>query len=104
MGYERLFQPRLLFLHNRFQRHSCRRARAGLLATSLTPGRVAFDGDDIDRAARPVVVESTNRQSPGPPGQRVQVGSAVVKQWAVGIIVMAVDDMESAKAARIALR
>src|ERR1700691_341961 len=102
MGYERRWWPRLLFLHNSFQRHSCRRAGAGL-ADSLTLRRRSLDNDKIDRAAWPVVVENADRQPSRFPRKRVQSGSALVKQRAVRVIIMAMYDMQIAEASRISL-
>src|ERR1700733_549471 len=102
MGYERRRPARLLFLHNDFQRHSARK-RAERTANTLTPGRGAFDGDEIDRAARTLVVENTDRQPPGSPSEGVEIGSAFVEQWAVGVIIVTVDNVEVAEAFRISL-
>src|ERR1700722_367070 len=103
MGYERRRPARLLFLHNGFQRHS-ERKRAERTVNSLTFGRSALDGDEIDRAAGTVVVENADRQPPGSPGQCVEIGSAFVKQRTFGVIIVAVDNVEIAEALRGSLR
>ena len=72
-------------------------------ANSLTPGRRTLDGDEIDRAARTLVVENADRQPPRSPGQCVEIGSAFVEQRAVRVIIMTVDDMQIAEAFRISL-
>src|ERR1700761_2012973 len=96
MGYERRRPPRLLFLHNGFQRLSP--GKSSRPPNSLTRGGRAVDDDEVDRAASPVVVEDANRQSPRPPGERVEVGTAPVEQRAVGIVIMAVHDVQIAVA------
>src|SRR3984885_13422315 len=102
MGYERRRPARLLFLHNGFQRHSGRKP-AERTVNSLTSGRSALDGDEVDRAARTLVVENADRQPPRSPGQCVEIGSAFVEQRSVGAIIMTVDNMEIAEAFRISL-
>src|SRR5665213_3837324 len=65
------------------------------------------DHNEIDWTAGLVVVEHTDRQPSRPPGERIQISAAFVQQRAVGVIVMAVDDVERAEtiggAFRIAL-
>ena len=65
---------------------------------ALTPRRSSFDDDEIDRTTRSFVLENADCQPSRSPGQRVQIGSARVKQRAVGTIIMAMDDMEIVKA------
>src|ERR1700722_266810 len=91
MGYERPPGTRLLFLHNHFQ------------TNSLTRRRRSLDDDEVDRPARSVVVENADRQSSRSPGKRVQIGPPFVKQRAVGLIIMAMDNVEIAKAVGISL-
>src|ERR1700716_3264009 len=70
----------------------------------LTSGPRAPDHDKIDGATRPVILEDPDRQPSGPPGKRVQVGAAFAQQRPVGIIIMAVNDVEVTEATRKSLR
>src|SRR5882724_12760928 len=47
-------------------------------APPLTCRRRALDHDKVDRTTRPVIVENSDRQPSRPPGERVQVGPALV--------------------------
>ena len=94
--------PQDYFFFTTAQRHSGRKP-AGRTVNSLTPGRRALDGDEIDRAARTLVVENADRQPPRSPGQCVEIGSAIVKQRTVGVIIMTVDNVEVGEAFRISL-
>src|SRR5258708_27397778 len=69
----------------------------------LRSGRRSPDHDEIDRAARPAIVEDANHQPSGPPRLRVEVSAALVQLRAVGIIIMAVHDVEITKAFRKSL-
>src|ERR1700676_4802270 len=68
----------------------------------LSCGRCALDQDKVDRTARPVIVENSDRQPSRPPGERVQVGTALVQQRAFGIVIMAMNDVKIRKACGIA--
>jgi hypothetical protein len=55
------------------------------------------DHDEIDRTARSVIIENADRQPSGSPGERIEVGPALVQQRPFGEIIMAVNDVEIAE-------
>src|SRR5882724_13353585 len=71
------------------------------LALRLSCPRCALDRDKVDRTTRPVIVENSDRQPSRPPGERVQVGTALVQQRAFGIVIMAMDNVKIRKASGI---
>src|SRR5712675_1475316 len=70
----------------------------------LALGRRSPDHDKIDRAARPGVIENADHQPSGPPRKGVQISAAFVQQRTVGIIIVAMNDVEIAVALRESLR
>src|SRR5436190_10736378 len=83
-------------LSQELQQHACR--------SSPRLSHRSPDLDQIDRTARPVIVENPDGQPPGSPGGRVEIGAALVQERAVRIIVVAVHDVEFTKAVRLPLR
>jgi hypothetical protein len=68
------------------------------------PGRRSLDDDQFDRPAGPVVVENPDGQPAGAPGQRIEICAAFEQQRAIGIIVVAVNDVARAETCAISLR
>jgi len=68
-------------------------ATAPLVASYRRP----LDHDEIDRTTRSVIIENADRQPSRPPGERIEVGSALVQQRPFGEIIMAVNDVEIAE-------
>src|ERR1700722_4226644 len=70
----------------------------------LAPCRRPPDLDKIDGTAGRFIIEDPDRQPSGPPGERVEIGPALVQQRPFGEIIMAVNDVEIAEPAGEPLR
>src|ERR1700743_1744997 len=70
----------------------------------LAPRRRPSDHDKIDGTAGRFIIEDPDRQPPGPPGERIEIGPALVQQRPFGEIIMAVNDVEIAEPAGEPLR
>src|SRR5437763_15130994 len=65
--------------------------RSRLMSRGRSP-----DNNKIHRAAPSFIVENPDHQSTGFPGQRIEVGTAFVKQRSIGDVVMAMDHVKLA--------
>src|SRR5438067_3780064 len=69
--------------------------RSRLMSRGRSP-----DNNKIHRAARSFIVENPDHQPTGFPGQRIEVGTAFVKQRSIGEVVMTMDHVEFAEPVR----